>query len=124
MVLIGEARRAGDSVLLARRSPDEQHPDADDAPPLRLSKFHAPEIVFGPNSLAEAAHAAVRLGARRPFVVTDPGLMGAGWPAELLIQLRATGLHPARPASRRSGIRTWWRGCGSTRRCWRVAGSP
>ena len=48
------------------------------APPLRLSKFHAPEIVFGPGSLPEAAHAAVRLGARRPFVVTDPGLLEAG----------------------------------------------
>ncbi|MFC4947355.1 iron-containing alcohol dehydrogenase [Pseudonocardia sp. GCM10023141] len=65
-----------------------------EAPPLRLSKFHAPEIVFGPHSIAEAAHAAVRLGARRPFVVTDPGLMAAGWPAELLTDLRAAGLAP------------------------------
>jgi alcohol dehydrogenase class IV len=62
--------------------------------PPRLSKFHAPEIVFGPHSLAEAAHAAVRLGARRPFVVTDPGLMSAGWPGELLGELRAAGLRP------------------------------
>ncbi|HEY9415655.1 MAG TPA: iron-containing alcohol dehydrogenase [Pseudonocardia sp.] len=61
---------------------------------LRLAKFHAPEIVFGPDSLPEAAHAAVRLGARRPFVVTDPGLMEAGWPAELLGHLRSAGLSP------------------------------
>jgi alcohol dehydrogenase class IV len=90
VVLVGEARRVGDSVLLARRSPDEQRAQE----PLRLSKFHAPEIVFGEGSLPEAAHAAVRLGARRPFVVTDPGVMEAGWPAELLAQLRAAGLSP------------------------------
>jgi alcohol dehydrogenase class IV len=89
VVLVDEARKAGESVLLARRSPD-----VTDDSPLRLSKFHAPEIVFGPNSLAEAAHAAVRLGARRPFVVTDPGLTEAGWPDELLAQLRDAGLSP------------------------------
>ncbi|WP_308252400.1 iron-containing alcohol dehydrogenase, partial [Pseudonocardia sp. KRD291] len=60
----------------------------------RLSKFHAPEIVFGNDSLAEAAHAAVRLGASRPFVVTDPGLTETGWPAELLRHMRAAGLRP------------------------------
>jgi alcohol dehydrogenase len=95
VVLVGEARRAGDSILLARRSgSDDRRGDELDAPPLRLSKFHAPEIVFGPDSLPEAAHAAVRLGARRPFVVTDGGLTEAGWPAELLVQLRAAGLTP------------------------------
>jgi alcohol dehydrogenase len=91
VVLVGEARRVGDSVLLARRSPDESRRSEE---PLRLSKFHAPEIVFGADSLPEAAHAAVRLGARRPFVVTDPGVMEAGWPAELLAQLRDAGLDP------------------------------
>ncbi len=44
--------------------------------------------------MPEAAHAALRLGARRPFVVTDPGLTEAGWPTELLAQLRAAGLRP------------------------------
>ena len=85
-------RHAGDSVLLmgARDVPGSEHA----APPQRLSKFHAPEIVFGPDSVQEAAHAAVRLGARRPFVVTDPGLLEAGWPSELLTHLRATGLAP------------------------------
>lgn len=58
----------------------------------RLAKFHAPEIVFGTGSLSEAAHAAIRLGARRPFLVTDPGLMAAGWPEELLGQLGEAGL--------------------------------
>ena len=97
MVLIGDAHRAGDSVVLTRRSSGERgrdEPDGTEAVPMGLSKFHAPEIVFGNDSLPKAAHAALRLGARRPFVVTDPGLTEAGWPSELLAQLRAAGLAP------------------------------
>jgi alcohol dehydrogenase class IV len=60
----------------------------------RLVKFHAPEIVFGPGSLAEAGYAAARLGARRPLVVTDPGLIDAGWVDELLRLLHEAGLRP------------------------------
>ncbi|WP_291520834.1 iron-containing alcohol dehydrogenase [Branchiibius sp. NY16-3462-2] len=59
---------------------------------MSLSKFHAPEIVFGPGSLAEAGFAAARLGARQPFVVTDPGIVEAGWTAELLEHLADAGL--------------------------------
>ncbi|MDT9594149.1 iron-containing alcohol dehydrogenase [Nocardioides zeae] len=59
-----------------------------------LVKFHAPEIVFGVGSLAEAGFAAARLGARRPFVVTDPGIRAAGWVDELVTHLRAARLHP------------------------------
>jgi len=96
-------RRAGDTVLVDEF---EREPDLTvttggggcGAPPPstnpRISKFHAPEIVFGPDSLREAAHAAVRLGGRRPFVVTDPGVFEAGWPNELLADLRDAGLAP------------------------------
>lgn len=59
-----------------------------------LVKFHAPEVVFGVGALGEAGYAATRLGARRPFVVTDPGIVEAGWLAELLSQLSEAGLHP------------------------------
>lgn len=59
-----------------------------------LVKFHAPEVVFGVGSLGEAGFGAGRLGARRPFVVTDPGIIEAGWVDELLGYLRASGLHP------------------------------
>ncbi len=52
--------------------------------PGRLLKFHAPEIVFGIDSMVEAAHAAVRLGALRPLLVTDPGLIEAGWVDEMV----------------------------------------
>lgn len=63
--------------------------------PARLAKFHAPEIVFGPGALAELGQCAARLGARRPFLVTDPGLIEAGWADEAVAYLRQIGLNPA-----------------------------
>ncbi|MFI9824080.1 iron-containing alcohol dehydrogenase [Streptomyces sp. NPDC052013] len=60
----------------------------------RLAKFHVPEVVFGPGSLAELGHCALRLGGRRPFLVTDPGLMEAGWVDEAVAHLRRVGLRP------------------------------
>ncbi|TLH81702.1 alcohol dehydrogenase [Mycolicibacterium cosmeticum] len=63
-----------------------------DGLPSRLLKFHAPEIVFGLDSMAEAAHAALRLGGLRPLLVTDPGLIEAGWVDELVRHLRDQGV--------------------------------
>ncbi|TNC21527.1 iron-containing alcohol dehydrogenase [Amycolatopsis alkalitolerans] len=63
-------------------------------PPAELAKFHVPEVVFGPGSLAELGHAARRVGARRPFVVTDAGLIEAGWVEEAENHLRVAGLRP------------------------------
>lgn len=60
----------------------------------RAAKFHAPEIVFGSGSIVEAAHAARRLGGRRPLLVTDPGLVESGWVEELVGHLRDAGLQP------------------------------
>lgn len=67
-----------------------------------ISKFFVPEIVFGPGALREAVHAARRLGGRKVFVVTDPGLVEAGWLAELEqalheAELRATAWHGVTP---------------------------
>ena len=50
-----------------------------------------PEIVFGIDSMVEAAHAALRLGALRPMLVTDPGLIEAGWADEMLGHLESAG---------------------------------
>lgn len=58
----------------------------------RFTKYLVPEVVFGWGALSEAGHAARRLGARRPFVVTDEGLVAAGWWAELEGHLREAGL--------------------------------
>src|ERR1039457_4026344 len=63
--------------------------------PAHLAKFHAPEILFGPGALAELGHCAARLGARRPFLVTDPGLIEAGWVDEAIAYLRQGGLRQA-----------------------------
>jgi alcohol dehydrogenase len=48
-----------------------------------FTKYLVPEVVFGWGALSEAGFAARRLGARRPFVVTDDGLVEAGWWREL-----------------------------------------
>ena len=60
----------------------------------RVLKFHAPEIVFGQDSLGEVAHAALRLGGVRPMVVTDAGLIESGWAGKLIDLLSAQGLMP------------------------------
>lgn len=62
--------------------------------PARLAKFHVPEVVFGPGSLAELGHCALRVGGRRPFLVTDPGLIETGWVDEAVMHLRYAGLRP------------------------------
>lgn len=46
---------------------------------MSINKFVAPEIIFGPNSLAQVGDSILRLGAKKVFVVTDPGLIEAGW---------------------------------------------
>lgn len=62
--------------------------------PEALAKFHAPEVLFGTDSLGEAGFAAVRLGARRPFLVTDAGIIAAGWVDALLTAFGGVGLTP------------------------------
>ncbi|MFC5066204.1 iron-containing alcohol dehydrogenase [Actinomycetospora atypica] len=104
MVLVDTVTRAGESLVVCRRpepaaahpsttAPGTGHVQAETGTP-RLAKFHVPEIVFGPGSLPEAAHAAVRLGARRPMLVTDEGLLAAGWPQQLARHLTEAGLRP------------------------------
>jgi alcohol dehydrogenase class IV len=45
----------------------------------RVSKFVIPEVVFGVGTLAEVGGAVRRVGGRRPMVVSDPGVIAAGW---------------------------------------------
>ena len=85
-------------TVTSRRPDTRREPDGPDAKiprpaaPSAIIKFHAPEIVFGPGSLAEAGFAARRLGAERPFVVTDPGIIEAGCTAALCGYLADVGL--------------------------------
>ena len=59
-----------------------------------FTKYLVPEVVFGWGALSEAGFAARRLGAQRPFVVTDAGLVEAGWWRELAGHLTDAGLLP------------------------------
>lgn len=57
-----------------------------------LRKFVAPEFVFGEGASKLAARHAANLGARRPMLVTDAGLIDSGWSALLEEDLRSAGL--------------------------------
>ncbi len=69
-------------------------PAARDRWPRGVAKYVVPEIVFGAGVLDEIGHAARRLGAVRPLLVTDAGVLAAGWGEIALAQLRAVGLLP------------------------------
>ncbi|QRG66730.1 iron-containing alcohol dehydrogenase [Brevibacillus choshinensis] len=52
---------------------------------MQISKFMTPEIIFGNQSIAQIGESLRRLGATRVFLVSDPGVVGAGW-VEKIIQ--------------------------------------
>ena len=56
---------------------------------LELRKFVAPEFVFGFGARQLAGRYARNLGARKVLVVTDPGVMQAGWTGDVLRNLEA-----------------------------------
>ncbi|MGW8188100.1 MAG: iron-containing alcohol dehydrogenase, partial [Desulfobacterales bacterium] len=45
-----------------------------------LLKFEIPEIIYGINSLSQIGQCAKRLGGERVLLVSDPGVIEAGWP--------------------------------------------
>jgi 1,3-propanediol dehydrogenase len=45
----------------------------------RVSKFVIPEVIFGVGTLSEVGGAIRRVGGRRPMLVSDPGVLAAGW---------------------------------------------
>ncbi|GAB4251929.1 MAG: iron-containing alcohol dehydrogenase [Thermoleophilia bacterium] len=59
---------------------------------MRITKFVIPEIIFGLESLSEAGSSLARLGARRVFLATDPGVRAAGWVDAVLPHLGDAGL--------------------------------
>lgn len=60
--------------------------------PSGVAKYLVPEIVFGAGVLDEVGHAARRLGAVRPLLVTDDGVMAAGWGEQAQRHLHDAGL--------------------------------
>lgn len=57
-----------------------------------LRKFVAPEIVFGAGSRKAVSNFALNFGARKVLVVSDPGVVAAGWVAEIESLLTEAGL--------------------------------
>lgn len=46
---------------------------------MQFCKFVVPEVIFGAGSLSQVGRAVRRLGATRVLVVSDPGVIAAGW---------------------------------------------
>lgn len=51
---------------------------------MQVCKFTVPEIIFGRGVLDQVGKAAQRLGATRVLVVSDPGIIAAGWLEQML----------------------------------------
>ncbi len=59
---------------------------------MNISKFVAPEIIFGRGSLSQLGESALRIGASKVFLVSDEGVIKAGWVEKALHYLHAAGL--------------------------------
>lgn len=65
------------------------------APPRRrVSKFLIPEVIFGLGTLAEVGGAIRRVGGRCPMLVSDPGVMAAGWVERAIPHLADVSVSP------------------------------
>ncbi|GED33392.1 iron-containing alcohol dehydrogenase [Brevibacillus centrosporus] len=53
---------------------------------MQISKFMTPEIIFGNQSIAQIGESLRRLGATRVFLVSDSGVVNAGW-VERIMQI-------------------------------------
>lgn len=59
---------------------------------LELRKFVAPEFVFGEGAQSLVGQYARNFGAHKVLVVTDPGVIDAGWTAQVVASLEEEGL--------------------------------
>lgn len=59
---------------------------------MNISKFVAPEIIFGRGALSQIGESALRLGASKVFVVSDADVIRAGWVEAALGYLHGAGL--------------------------------
>jgi alcohol dehydrogenase len=57
-----------------------------------ITKFAIPEIIFGRGSLDYAGQCALRLGAKKVFLVSDSGIEEAGWVQSLMDILKKEGV--------------------------------
>ncbi|WP_019535445.1 iron-containing alcohol dehydrogenase [Paenibacillus ginsengihumi] len=54
-----------------------------------IFKFMTPEIIFGTNALGQIGESMLRLGAKKVFVVSDAGVVRAGWVETIVRHLKA-----------------------------------
>lgn len=59
---------------------------------MNISKFVAPEIIFGLGSLSQLGESVIRIGASKVFLVSDEGVINAGWVDRAVHYLNAAGL--------------------------------
>ncbi|MEG6521498.1 iron-containing alcohol dehydrogenase [Desulfotomaculum sp. 1211_IL3151] len=59
---------------------------------LQISKFVAPEIIFGQGALSQVGESAARLGIKKAFLVSDQGILGVGWVDRALDFLKDVGI--------------------------------
>lgn len=59
---------------------------------LEISKFVAPEIIFGLGASAQAGESALRLGAKKILLVSDKEVLAAGWVERVLVYIKQAGL--------------------------------
>lgn len=57
-----------------------------------MRKYVAPELVFGEGASSLAGRYARNFGATRTLVVSDPGIVAAGWTDAVVESCRAEGL--------------------------------
>jgi alcohol dehydrogenase class IV len=60
-----------------------------------IRKFVAPEFIFGNGAIGLVSRYARNFGARKPLIVTDPGVIAAGWPGKVVEELGAADLEYA-----------------------------
>ncbi len=58
----------------------------------QLRKFVSPEIIFGAGSRHNVGNYAKTFGARKVLVVSDPGVVAAGWAGDVQASLQNQGI--------------------------------
>ncbi|MGG3990010.1 iron-containing alcohol dehydrogenase [Bacillus smithii] len=59
---------------------------------MMIHKFVMPEVIFGNHSIHQVGESCLRLGATNVFIVSDPGVMEAGWLEVVIKSCKQAGL--------------------------------